>query len=187
MRPAHLALREGTREDHERLDALFGGFDLTDADSYARFLAAHAEALLPIEAGLAGELVTADWAARKRGHLLLEDLSAVRAELVEGRPNASGTGFDKLTPNGGEPGIPEIAGLLYVIEGSRLGGKFLARQVAPGLPTRYLAADQPKGAWQALLDAIDAALPHEASRLRAVDAAKRAFAAFETAGTNWLS
>lgn len=52
MNDAHRVLREGTRAEHERLDALMTGFNLGDRNSYTRFLLAHAEALLPVETAL---------------------------------------------------------------------------------------------------------------------------------------
>lgn len=48
-------------------------------------------------------------------------------------------------------------GVLYVVEGSRLGGVMLARSVAPDLPARYLDAGHAPGQWRAIRHAIDAA------------------------------
>lgn len=179
MNPAHKALRDATATAHERVDAAFGGFDLTGRDSYAAFLRAHAEAFLPIEAALeaAGvERLIDDWPERKRGHLIREDLAMLGA---------------RLAPD--EAGIPvridtheAIAGTLYVLEGSRLGGKFLARRLPPGFPRAYLDADQPSGNWRKLLDRLDTILYQPAELAAAIDAAQAAFDAFERSGTRWL-
>lgn len=171
MKDAHRALREGTRAEHERLDTLLGGFDLANRDSYRRFLLAHAEALLPIEAALdraAGQVV-ADWPARRRGPALAQDLATLGTVPIE--PG----GVFKLDD------AATTAGALYVIEGSRLGGRFLVRQVGAGLPTAYLGDEQPRGRWPALLAALDRVLLDEDSQARAITAACATFARFETA------
>lgn len=48
-------------------------------------------------------------------------------------------------------------GILYVVEGSRLGGAMLAKMVPAALPNRYLAAVHAPGQWRAIRAAIDAA------------------------------
>ncbi|WP_431469735.1 biliverdin-producing heme oxygenase [Sphingosinithalassobacter sp. LHW66-3] len=195
MNPAHKALRERTRGAHERVDAVFAGYDLSDRAHYAAMLAAHAEVLLPLEAALdraGAESVTADWPERRRGAALQADL----AELAGGPAGAPpapgapiGTGGTPPLDTGAGAGADQatIAGALYVLEGSRLGGRFLARQLATGFPRRYLDADQARGNWPKLLSKLDAVLyePHALST--AVDAALDVFEAFETAGRKWLA
>jgi heme oxygenase (biliverdin-IX-beta and delta-forming) len=175
---AHRALREGTRAEHETLDALFGGFDLADRASYGAFLSAHAAALLPVEAALdaagAAELVP-DWPQRKRGARLAADLEALGLPVPEGAPYAIASGD-----------AAAIVGAMYVIEGSRLGGRLLARQVAPELPSSYLDSDQAQGAWRALLEKFDAIL-HDAMPIEsAIEEARAIFARFGAAGERWL-
>ena len=63
-------------------------------------------------------------------------------------------------------------GLRYTLEGSRLGGAMLSRQVAPGLPKAYLSAAHGKGEWIAFQRALD----------DAVQGAQAAFALFAQAG-----
>ncbi len=48
-------------------------------------------------------------------------------------------------------------GLLYALEGSRLGGAVLARRVDASLPTAYLSAVHEKGGWIAFQAALDEA------------------------------
>jgi heme oxygenase (biliverdin-IX-beta and delta-forming) len=174
MKPARAALFEGTRADHEALDALFAGFDLADAGGYARFLAAHAEAGLPVEAALdgAGALLP-DWPARRRGAALTADLGEL------GQPFAI-----EAVPSLTDPAA--IAGAVYVLEGSRLGGRVLARGVGPGLPTRYLDAHQEHGAWADLLTRLELLLDDESRRARAVESARAVFARFAEAGAKWI-
>jgi heme oxygenase len=74
-------------------------------------------------------------------------------------------------------------GCLYVVEGSRLGGAMLARQVPETLPARYLGAAHPPGQWRAIRDAIDAAGEGKDAgwRARLVEGALACFALYEAA------
>jgi len=193
VNPTHRALRDATAAAHDRVDAAFGGFDLTDRAGYRAFLQAHAEVVLPLEASLPGERVVDDWPERKRGALLREDLAllpkSVRPELVEGHLSAHDwpeglPPFDELGAN--EIGEATIAGTLYVLEGSRLGGRFLARQLPFGFPRAYLDAHQRAGAWQALLERLDGLLKDPAALDAALVAADAAFAAFARSAHKWL-
>lgn len=177
MRPSHRALREGTRAAHDALDALFARFDLTERAGYADFLSAHAQALIPIERALdarAAQIVP-DWPERRRGSTLQADLAAL------GRAPPVSTPFALADDDAA------VAGTLYVVEGSRLGGRMLAQRVAPGLPTSYLDPGQDAGKWTFLLDRLDAVLYDGASQSRATAAACDAFAAFHAAGRQWLT
>lgn len=184
MNPAHRALRDATSRAHETLDALFGGFDLTNRASYARFLHAHAEAVWPLETLLDladATRVIGDWDERKRGDLLREDLAFLRdAESAAPPPH--------------EPAdLPvawndaAIAGVLYVLEGSRLGGRFLARTLPMGFPRAYLDTDQVRGKWPFLLARLDALLYESAALQTAIDAALATFTVFENSGRAWRS
>jgi heme oxygenase (biliverdin-IX-beta and delta-forming) len=179
LNPTHKALRAATAEAHERVDAAFAGFDLSDRGSYARFLQAHADVVLRLEATVPGERLTPDWNERKRGALLSEDLAFLRNTSVASAPAAEAAASDI------EWNLPAIAGTLYVLEGSRLGGKFLARQVPAGFPRAYLASDQPAEKWRNLLDRIDAILYEEGALQSALAAAHRVFAAFERSAIRW--
>lgn len=176
MNPTHKKLRDATAAAHERVDAAFAGFDLGDRGSYAGFLAAHAEALFPLEAALdaadAGQVI-ADWTERRRGALLREDLA-----LLGGPVPDAGAAPALASP-------AAIAGTLYVLEGSRLGGRFLSRRLARGFPRAYLDTNQPSEKWRILLDRLDAILYEPARLQSALAAADQAFAAFERAATRW--
>jgi heme oxygenase len=183
--PVHKALREATAEAHDRVDAAFADFDLTDRDSYARFLAAHADVVWPLEAALPGERVVADWESRKRGALLREDLAHLR------HPDES-RDLRRLREEGAarDPGFRRdddswIAGTLYVLEGSRLGGKFLSRRLPAGFPRAYLDADQRAEKWQQLLTVIDSLLRDPAALETGLAAALATFAAFERSAADW--
>jgi heme oxygenase (biliverdin-IX-beta and delta-forming) len=181
LNPTHKALRAGTAEAHDRVDAAFAAFDLTDRDSYAAFLRAHADVVWPLEDALPGERIVPDWEDRKRGALLREDLAllrTVRPEPVEGPASAS----DGL---GGNGDLAAIAGALYVLEGSRLGGRFLVRQVPAGFPRAYLDADQASEKWRNLLDRLETILYQPAALQSALTAAHQVFAAFERSAQGW--
>lgn len=122
---------------HQRVDDLFADFSLTDRDSYVAFLKTHARALAPLEA-LAGPQTP-------RLPLLARDLG----ELGETLPPP----LDGPTPEG----EAFRWGARYTLEGSRLGGAMLARQVGPGLPHAYLSAAHEKGGWVAFQQALDEA------------------------------
>lgn len=178
MNLAHSRLREATGAAHARVDSLFGRFDLARRDDYAGLLAAHAEALLPVEALLdrgGAEAVTEDWPQRRRAGVIQVDLEALGIALPE---------IDSTDP------VPEsaaMAGMLYVLEGSRLGGRFLARSVPDSWPRAYLGGHQPSHMWPELLAKLDALLYAPAALELAVTAANRTFGRFEAAGTKWLA
>lgn len=135
-------LRAATRTAHEAVDAAFGRFDLSDRDGYRAFLVAHARAL-PVAEALALS-VPLDPAPVPRAPLLAADLADLGAPMPEPLTFAPRSDAARW-------------GILYVVEGSRLGGAMLAKAVPPGLPHRYLAAAHPAGQWRALRTAIDAA------------------------------
>lgn len=170
---AHEALRCGTRAAHDRVDALFGRFDLARREDYADFLTAHAAALLPLEAALdrSGlDRIIDDWPQRRRACLLRADLDELGVAIPETEAAALGE----------EPA--SLLGALYVLEGSRMGGRLLARSVGKGLPVRYLAAEQALAPWRHLLEMLERALPDAASRDAAARSAAAAFDVFERAG-----
>jgi heme oxygenase len=178
VRDAHRALRDATRDEHDRVDAIFGRFDLTDRRSYIDFLLAHAKALLPVEVALdaAGARTWfPDWPDRRRGRLLELDLSQLDSSAASAAP------FTLAAHVG------DVAGAVYVLEGSRLGGRYLARRVAPALPTSYLDAPQPPGAWPKLLERLDVLLADGEMANRALASARAVFARFEDAGRTWMA
>ncbi|WP_404334645.1 biliverdin-producing heme oxygenase [Sphingomonas sp. MMS12-HWE2-04] len=176
MSPTHKKLREGTATAHARVDAAFAGFDLTDRADYARFLMAHAELVWPLEAALPGDRIVEDWEARKRGDLLHEDLAFLRPAPHPAEAPAERWVLDSDA---------QVAGTLYVLEGSRLGGRFIARSLPSGFPRAYLDAHQGADKWQQLLQRIDAILQEPAALNSALASAHAAFAAFERSAARW--
>lgn len=178
MTTAHRRLREATGAAHARVDALFSRFDLARRDDYAGLLAAHAEAILLVEALLdrdGAEAITEDWPQRRRAGVIQVDLDALGVTLS--------------APEAEQPvaSSAEMAGMLYVLEGSRLGGRFLARGVPETWPRAYLGSHQPSHMWPELLVKLDSILYEPAALEIAVTAANQTFGRFEAAGTKWLS
>lgn len=146
-------LRQATAPLHEQVDTAFSGFAFEHPGDYRQFLRAHCRVLSAAEialenAGIA-ELLD-DWPRRVRRHVLLADL----AELGSSPPVALEV-----------PELSDIAccwGVAYVLEGSRLGGRVLARQIRetnPTAPVRYLEHGDVARLWPTFL----ARLEHAAS------------------------
>ena len=174
---ARAALRSATAEDHERVDRLFSRFDLRGEAGYRRFLLAQAAAFLPAEEALDRlglETVLPDWTLRRRADLLRADLEALG--LREPQPVPS--------PIGDDPAAQ--LGAAYVLEGSRLGGAVLKRELPHSLPHRFLSASQNPGSWRKLLESLDMFL-YRSDRLGvAIEAAKGVFQSFEAGGQLYL-
>ncbi|MFZ2996909.1 MAG: biliverdin-producing heme oxygenase [Sphingobium sp.] len=151
-------------EDHDRVDALFSPHALDDKGDYRAFLIAHARAL--------GALEPAARPAAPRLPLLERDLDALDTPmpapmvLPENNMENGGDGYRW--------------GLLYALEGSRLGGAMLARRVGADLPKSYLSATHGKGDWIAFQTAMDVAGMEggEGWLDAAVQGARAAFALF---------
>lgn len=166
---AHLHLRGETRLDHERTDRAFGRFDLADADAYGAFLTAHARVLPPIEA------VLNDYALfpfSSRTGALRDDLAAL------GKP------FPEPAAVAPPANAAAAWGMLYVVEGSRLGGAMLARTVGQGLPHFYLDARHAPGGWRRFCDALDAAAEGDIWLGQATEAARATFGLYAQAAAH---
>lgn len=175
MSPIRQHLRTLTGPLHAQVDAAFGRFDLATRPGYTRFLRAHARALLALEqalehGGMAGRLP--DWPQRKRSDALAADLAAL------GEP---------LPPSLPAPRLTSDArgwcwGAAYVLEGSRLGGRVLTRQVQtsgqPNAPLAYLSHGSDQPLWPRFIETLETAvtLADDADALRA--GAEAAFGLF---------
>lgn len=157
-------LRAETRSDHDRVDTAFSRFDLSRRDGYAQFLVAQARVLPAVEALLDPGGLMSGW--RGRTAALRQDLR----DLAIAPP--------ALIPPLISEGQAARWGAFYVLEGSRLGGAVLARRVPDGLPTAFLGAAHPPGAWRELLARLDALELSAPELVQAVQGAKAVFAAF---------
>ncbi|MFT4120256.1 biliverdin-producing heme oxygenase [Bradyrhizobium sp.] len=168
-------LRDATSEAHRELDAQLSAFDLTGFSGYRRFLQASAAALLPLEAALVKAGVAdifPDWPERSRSAAIAADLGRLGSAVQ------STISVPPLTRSG-------VLGTMYVLEGSRLGAKFLLKTVADsadhrvGEATSYLSHGEGKRLWQSFLTKLSSEASCDDDE--AIDAARLAFAAFEQA------
>lgn len=114
------SLRGATDHLHRDLDRIVAGFRLDDVAHYRRFLQASAATLIAIEqllenAGVA-QLIP-DWTERSRREVILADLHSLGSQV------------QPLALRRTSPTPAEVFGILYVLEGSRLGARALLDQV----------------------------------------------------------
>lgn len=166
-------LRNATAADHRAVDAAFGAFSLTDRDDYCRFLSAQLRAVAAVERALAH---MPDW--RPRADLIADDL----AMMGEGVPSPLG-----FAP---PESVGAAWGMLYVLEGSRLGGVVLAQMADAGFPRSFLMAAHAPGEWRAFREAMAHAAERAGDgraqaqwRQDALSGARAVFALFEEAAT----
>ena len=138
---AHAIVRSRTAAAHSMVDAVYSRFNLGDRRSYASFLQAHARVVPTIEAVLSDEAHLPSW--RPRTALLAQDLDTF------------GYGLPKPLAQSETWCLAAKFGLLYVLEGSRLGSRLLLRRVGSGLSSHYLAAAHKQGEWRAFTDALN--------------------------------
>ena len=165
------ALRDGTQDRHEALDARFADLDLSDREDYVFFLRSQAAALLPLEATLdhgGAAQVLPDWPGHRRGAALVADLDALGATIPP--PVA----VPSLI------GEPDVLGALYVLEGSRLGAKMLVRQVPGDSPKAFLS-HRPPMEWGQFVALLEQKLASPVDRAVALGAAGATFDAFSDA------
>lgn len=166
---ARQVLRQATAADHDAVDRLFGGYDLSDPNDYADFLIAQAAAFLPVEDAIdrsEPSLVVPDWAERRRSALLQADLATLDRDIPGAPPLVAFTTREATL------------GAVYVLEGSRLGGQMLARTVYPGAPKSFLSANS-SSHWRSLLSTLEKELVTDKQRATAVAAAREVFALFQ--------
>ena len=125
-------LRTATHAQHRALDQQLAGLDLARSDCYRSFLEASAAAVVPLEARLDASAVSdhfPDWPQRRRAELLCEDIAALGGKIVP------------LQLAAAPLSTAAMFGVLYVLEGSRLGARVLLQRVPPSIRARrYLSA-----------------------------------------------
>ena len=171
--PLRQRLRQETRTAHDRVDAVFERFVLTERASYGAFLAAHYAALtaLPLDLAPYG-LPPVGLAAR-----LAADLHALGVAPVAGQVQTM-------------RGEDERLGAYYVVAGSRLGAQVLrARWAQASDPAvlgagRYLS-DGTMAEWKALQALLSVGTGIDGDR--ALDGALAAFGVFGQAGEDRLA
>lgn len=134
--PVHQRLRDGTRDRHEALDQ---GLALTSGDmdraGYLNYLRALLGWLEPLEQ----RLWQLDWPDSLQASARAGKSDWIRADLAAA-DDAEPVSYCADAPRI-EAADAYALGVAYVVEGSQLGGRFLARHLAdvtPALPLRYL-------------------------------------------------
>jgi heme oxygenase len=164
-------LRTETRQDHEALDALFDGMLQDEGDGrYRGFVAMNLLAHRAIEPRLVSALAEAGWQPGDRLEAAERDAHALGLETVEPPPFA-------LAPLA----LPAAFGVAYVLEGSRLGARFMLKALQAreadatrnGLPTHYLQASGDPSPFRNLLTAMNEAGMTEEDQTLAVEAARQ--------------
>jgi heme oxygenase len=173
------SLRAATSDLHRQLDDLVAVLDLTRPEHYGRFLQASASALIGVETLLdkAGVVrLLPDWAQRRRTDAVLHDLESMHltAQPYELRRAL--------------PSDAEMWGMLYVLEGSRMGARLLLKRVLSSAnmhlqsATAYLAANDAT-LWRTFVDQLEKA-PAAADQSATNAAAVYTFAIFQRTFVN---
>ena len=170
-------LRDATADAHARLDVQLDRLDLARLADYRDFLDLSASALLPLEAALVGagvERIFADWPLRARSRAILDDL-----ERVGGNPHP--------LASPGCVGLADVLGAMYVLEGSRLGAKVLARRASSSADpvvagaTAYLRHGAGLHLWPSFLAILERHRTALHDDDAVIAAARRGFALFAAA------
>lgn len=168
---SRFTLRELTRDDHERLDALVGEF--TDRDAYIRYLEGMTAFRENVERRLAEIDDPQAFGGWKPG-LISAELEQDLRDLGHDAPDAAPP-FDLPLDRDG------LLGVLYVLEGSALGARLLIRRAAElGFSAehgaRHLAAQTSRPeSWTAFVTLLDGMTPCGVEKAAA--AARMTFAA----------
>lgn len=176
--PAWQRLRADTRDAHAAVEALPTMAVLTSGtlsrEAYAEVLRRHFVLLAAWETRYHDWLqgLASGWRYAWRAPRLREDLQRLGIDAVAG-------------PRAAVPRVPSAAerwGMLYVVEGSALGGRLIARHVRARLPELDGALsyfDPPAApAWREFQQRLQAALPGPAAQRLAVAGARTMFSSF---------
>lgn len=168
-------LREGTVDCHARVDRLMGGFDLSNRADYTEFLTIHGRIVPPVERWLEGNGVGAelpDWGERQRTSALYHDIS----KLGLTPPRELSCVFENTASS--------RAGILYVIEGSRLGASLLVRRMTDAgveFPSRFMSHGSDRPLWPIFVAWLNMQKFSPVESRRALKAAQDVFALYEQA------
>jgi heme oxygenase len=144
-------LRDATADNHAAVDLEFSRYDLADIASYGEFLCAHARALGGVEQRLTAERSTLPaWSPR---------MPCLKADL-----EALGLPLPDSSPFKGDFSSAMVHGVLYVVEGSRLGSAVLSRRVGRMFPSTFLSAVHLQGEWTSFLAAFDGVAANKPAR-----------------------
>lgn len=174
-------LRTATADLHAVVDARFSADFASDSEAYGRFLTALGSVVLPLEAAFEAadvERLLPDWSQRRRAPALRSDLEAL------------GLPPPRLLPIAPPRGEARLFGMLYVLEGSRLGGKLLLRRALANpdarvrSATRYLGHGDGRDLWRPFLQRLEASTAVACSPDATIAGARQAFALFAEDAAN---
>lgn len=172
-----LRLREATASLHAHVDEHMGSFLRQGREGYAQFLTASARAVLPLERALLNAGVSdiiSDWPSRSRSAALLADMST----LSDAPPSYDDYDDARLREEA------YMMGVLYVLEGSRLGARVLLRMIESEpdhgcrLTTHYLSHGQGLPLWTTFLSSLEASADVRRNTDLAIGGATAAFKLF---------
>lgn len=166
---ARFELKAATDDLHEELDGLLSRLNLARREDYGRFLQIHGRVVPSVESALSacglGQVVD-EWDSWRRSDALLADLAAMGLENVRAFP---------VPPY---QSVPAMLGALYVLEGSRLGGQLLLKQVPAAFPSAYLSQSTNLHPWRSFIAVADRLIYGNGSSGEAATAARRCFTLF---------
>ena len=168
-------LRTATAALHVEVDARFSGPFGTDKNAYSAFLVTLARAVPPLERALEQggvQRLLTDWPLRRRADALERDLDILGVSM----PTAIAVDVTRDEAR--------LFGRLYVLEGSRLGGKLLLKRARENADaevraaTNYLAHGAGADFWRSLLQRLEDSEAVAASPERTMLGAREAFGLF---------
>jgi heme oxygenase len=168
-------LRRSTAALHARVDKSMVSILQQGAEGYVRFLQTSASAILPIEHALTGANVSSllpDWQQRTRSLALKSDLASLSAAVPANNPLS----WTHLQDESYQYGV------LYVLEGSRLGARVILQALRKepshvhGNALSYLSHGEGKPFWPTFLAHLEAS---EAARTNPETAVAGALATFQ--------
>jgi len=178
-----IQLRRGTSTLHRQLESLprlqrVFAEDYTIPE-YIALLRTFYAVFQPLEAGLSGSAQTLAGALGYRPRCI--DLESDLAALAAGLPNAV-----RSVPRATTPSAAAQVGCLYVLEGSRLGGELIARQLAgtlglsPDRGMRFFAGSPGTNGpnWHQFCHKVESLCGSSPAREAAVTAAAATFTLF---------
>lgn len=163
--PVHHAVRTATLADHKRTEESFAATLARLPESYGPYLQTHARAFPAVGRALAQVWDWSPWQER------WNDLSDDLAKLGLAPPPAV-----ELAPL---RSAAEGLGMIYVLEGSRMGSALLLKSIPSELPTAYLRGGLNTAPWHRAKALLDDALSETEADV--IAGARAAFRAFESA------
>lgn len=177
MSDSRALLKSATAKHHEAVDHALGAMLNGTVDGYLRMLGTHANVLIPLEKTLddaGAEQLIGDWPSRRRTAALLEDLN----DFGISPPTRKAMSFDSDRGS--------LAGIIYVLEGSRLGSRLILKSVLEiasekALPVRFLSHGAGDRYWASFLNWLQLSNLSDEEIASAIRAARRVFLAYTAA------